>query len=156
MAVQVRQAAAADAAIVAALVRELTDEIVRTCDAPPFQYDAAATAALCAQWMDDGRYTVLLAFVDERPAGVVTVAESHALYAGGKIGIVQECYVAADYRSHGVGSALLEGVQALAPGRGWAALELCTPPLPQFERTLAFYQRHGLVPVGGRKMRRQY
>lgn len=156
MAVQVRQAAAGDAAIVAALVQELTDEIVRTCDAAPFQYDAAATAALCAQWMDDGRYTVLLAYVDDQPAGVITVAESHALYAGGRIGIVQECYVGPAYRSHGVGAALVERVQALAPARGWAALELCTPPLPQFERTLAFYRRHGLLPVGGRKMRRHF
>jgi GNAT superfamily N-acetyltransferase len=156
MGIQVRQAVAADAGIVAALVQELTDEIMRACDGPPFRYDAAATAALCAQWIDDGRYTVLLAWVDDRPAGVITVAESHALYAGGKIGIVQECYAVPDYRSHGVGSALVERVQALAPARGWAALELCTPPLPQFERTLAFYRRHGLLPVGGRKMRRQY
>ncbi|WP_373888325.1 GNAT family N-acetyltransferase [Massilia sp. YMA4] len=78
--------------------------------------------------------------MDDQPAGVITVTESHALYAGGRIGIVQECYVGPAYRSHGVG----------------AALELCTPPLPRFERTLAFYQRHGLVPVGGRKMRRRY
>jgi hypothetical protein len=28
-----------------------------------------------------------------------------------------------------------------------------TPPLPEFERTLNFYQDNGLVPVGGRKMR---
>ena len=33
------------------------------------------------------------------------------------------------------------------------SIELCTPPLPEFEASLRFYQKNGLAPVGGRKMR---
>ncbi len=153
MEVTVRLATAGDAATIAALVQELTDEIVRKCDIAPFDYDTAATADLCAEWIAGGHYTVLLAFVEGQPAGVATLAESHALYAGGRIGILQECFVGYGYRSLGIGRRLIERAQALGRERTWAAMELCTPPLPQFERSLAFYGQHGFKPVGGRKMR---
>jgi len=35
---------------------------------------------------------------------------------------------------------------------GWAWIDLCTPPLPEFERNLKFYQDNGIEPLGGRKM----
>lgn len=84
---------------------------------------------------------------------MVTMSESYALYAGGKLGVIQEFYVAPDYRSTGIGSKLIEQVKEFAINKNWSCIELCTPPLPAFERTLAFYQSNGLIPVGGRKMR---
>lgn len=47
---------------------------------------------------------------------------------------------------------LLDAVRDYGRGRGWTRLELCTPPLPQFERALAFYERNGFEVTGGRKM----
>lgn len=147
-------ATAAHATVVASLITTLTREICDRCgDQKQFAHDEALTARLCARWIDEGIYTVLLACSGERAVGVVTIAESHALYAEGKIGIVQECYVLPAYRNRSAGSALLEAALALAPRRGWACMELCTPPLPEFANALEFYRRHAFVPVGGRKMR---
>jgi GNAT superfamily N-acetyltransferase len=154
MNVEIKQAGAAQAPLIAALVLELTGEIVAACEGVQFHADQGLTAGLCAEWIAGQQYLVLLAYADGEPAGVITAAESFALYAGGKIGIVQECYVRPAYRAHGVGRALMDAMLALAPQRGWAAMELCTPPLPQFARAIDFYQRHGYAPVGGRKMRR--
>ena len=154
MILEIKHAAVHDAPLIATLVQELTAEITAACEGVQFHGDGELTSALCAGWLADGRYLVALAYADGRPAGVITAAESYALYAGGKIGIVQECYVRPAYRAHGVGRALMDAMLALAPRRGWAAMELCTPPLPQFARAIEFYQQHGYVPVGGRKMRR--
>jgi len=36
--------------------------------------------------------------------------------------------------------------------RGWIRLEVTTPPLRQFDRTLAFYEREGFAISGRRKL----
>ncbi len=44
----------------------------------------------------------------------------------------------------------------LKPGytaRGGNRLEATTPPLPQFDKTLAFYVREGFFVTGGRKLK---
>jgi len=74
-------------------------------------------------------------------------------YTGGKIGVIQEFYVSPKHRASGVGSMLIEQVQNYGKQQRWSCIELCTPPLPEFERTLSFYQQNGLIPVSGRKMR---
>jgi GNAT superfamily N-acetyltransferase len=147
-------ATSAHATVVASLITALTWEICDRCnDQSQFAHDEALTAQLCARWIDEGIYTVLLACSGDLAVGVVTIAESHALYAEGKIGIIQECYVLPAYRNQAAGSALLEAALGMAQERGWACMELCTPPLPEFANALEFYQRHAFVPVGGRKMR---
>lgn len=139
---------------VARLVTELTDEISAACgDDRHFARDAAAAEALCAQWVREGVYRPLLAMDEGRPVGVCTLAETFALYAGGKVGVIQEFYVVPTHRSQGVGRLLLQRAFALMREQGWACLELCTPPLPMYEKTISFYQRHGFKAVGGRKMR---
>jgi hypothetical protein len=47
----------------------------------------------------------------------------------------------------------LEQARRLGQSRGWRRLEVTTPPLPQFDRTLAFYQRQGFSISGGRKLK---
>lgn len=154
MSVRVIPATSADSAVVASLITALTREICDRCDDQThFEHNEPLTAQLCARWIDAGIYTVVLAYSGEQAVGVVTIAESHALYAEGKIGIIQECYVAPAYRSQSAGAALLEAALALAPQRGWACMELCTPPLPEFAGALRFYERHAFKAVGGRKMR---
>jgi GNAT superfamily N-acetyltransferase len=154
LSIQILQATSDDAAVVASLVTALTHEICDRCnDQTHFDHNETLTAQLCARWIDEGIYTVLLARSGAQAVGVVAIAESHALYAEGKIGIVQECYVVPEYRNRSVGAALLDAALALAPERGWACVELCTPPLPEFANTLAFYERLAFKPVGGRKMR---
>lgn len=155
MVVQVRRAETDEAPIVAALVMELTAEISLKCEGTKFQQDPVLTTGLCVEWMRDNRYRVLLAYAGDEAVGVLTIAETYALYAGGKIGVIQECFVSASHRGQGVGRQLIQAALATGAELGWACTELCTPPLPQFEQTIEFYQQHGFVPVGGRKMRRQ-
>ena len=46
-------------------------------------------------------------------------------------------------------------MEAMAFGRarGWRRLEVTTPPLPQFDRTLRFYEANGFEPSGGKKLK---
>ena len=106
--------------------------------------------------LSSGHYAAIIACSDNIPVAVSTITETYALYAGGKIGVIQEFYVVPEFRPSGIGAKLIEQVRNYGQKRDWSCLELCTPPLPVFERTLSFYQDNGLVPVGGRKMRQQF
>lgn len=154
----IRPAGIEDAPEIARMVLALTEEIGRALPAPAqgrhFDLDQAQTSALCRRLLQEGHYHAVLAVAGEQPVAVATLAESHALYAGGKIGILQELYVEPAWRTAGLGAAVLQQALAIAAARGCVRVELCTPPLPQFDRTLAFYTRHGFDAVGGRKMRR--
>ncbi len=148
-----RWADASDAEIVATMVHQLMIEISDRTVANAFALDQAASTQTVRRWLELGHYQALLAYKDDQPLGVATVVQSYALYTGGAIGVIQEFFVARQVRSTGLGALMLERMGELARRRGWQALELCTPPLPEFDRTLSFYQRHDFVPVGGRKMR---
>jgi GNAT superfamily N-acetyltransferase len=88
------------------------------------------------------------------PIGFVTLSESHALYAAGTFGIIQEFYVRPEFRSQNVGLRLMEQATHFGKSRCWTRLEVTTPPIPQFQKTLAFYEREGFAITGGRKLRR--
>lgn len=153
MAITLVRATPADAGVLARMVKALTDEIIARTGAPHFDLDLDTLTAQAAALIADGTYTVLLAR-DPEPVGFAALCESAALYAGGRFGIVQEFYVAPGHRSRGVGTQLLDAATALGRERGWTRLELCTPPLPEFDRALAFYEREGFEVTGGRKMKR--
>jgi len=155
MNIHFKQATPADASVIAAFAKALTDEIIHRTGAQHFNVDIAATTELCHELLVQGKYAVLLAVDDQsqRPIGFAALCESHALYAEGTFGIVQEFYIQPEFRSQKVGAALLESVAAHAKTRGWKRLELCTPPLPEFERTLHFYEENGFEVTGGRKMK---
>lgn len=142
-----------DAAIAATLAFELTQEITGRTHGKHFDIDLAGTIERCHELIADGHYTAIIAYADGIAVAVATITETYALYAGGKIGIIQEFYVKPEYRSGGVGTQLLGRVRNHGIHQKWSCVELCTPPLPEFERTLDFYQANGLLPVGGRKMR---
>lgn len=153
MSLTFRQATPADAELVCTLVMQLTAEICQVTKAQHFDINPNDTAELCHTLLSDGVYTAIIAFDGDQPVALATMAETYALYAGGKLGVVQEFYVTPEQRSSGVGAKLIERVRFYALDQGWHCIELCTPPLPEFERTVSFYQRNGLQPVGGRKMR---
>ena len=142
-----------DARIVAALVMDLTAEISRRMSTQKFDLGSDETMARCEEFLVAGHYAAIIGFAHDAAVAVATLTETHALYAGGKMGVIQEFYVTPEYRSTGVGAKLIAAVREHGQRHGWACLELCTPPLPEFERTLEFYRTNGLSPVGGRKMR---
>lgn len=48
---------------------------------------------------------------------------------------------------------LIQSVKDFADEKGWKRLEVTTPPLPQFDATLSFYEREGFEISGGRKLK---
>ncbi len=153
MEVNFRVATIKDSEIIGSLVVELTTEICELTKAQHFDIDLNGTIQRCRELIRDGHYSAIIGVYENNPVAVVTMTETYALYAGGKIGVIQEFYVSPEFRDSGVGSMLIEQVQDYANKHQWSCIELCTPPLPEFERTLNFYQKNGLIPVGGRKMR---
>ncbi|WP_409409546.1 GNAT family N-acetyltransferase [Acidithiobacillus ferriphilus] len=76
-----------------------------------------------------------------------------ALYAEGAFGTIPELYVRPEYRTNGLGLRLVSQAKFFGASRGWTRLEVTTPPLPQFDRTLAFYEREGFAISGGSKLK---
>jgi len=120
-----------------------------------FSFDSADTETRARTWLINGTYTVFVAYSDggNEVMGFVAVYESYGLYAEGVFGTIPELYVRPAFRSQGVGARLLAEAKQFATSRQWTRLEVTTPPLPQFDRTLAFYERHDFRVSGGRKMR---
>lgn len=156
MAFAIRQATPADAPEIARMVKALTDEIIEIIGQEHFDVDVQTSAALSREWIELGSYAVYVALDDAsaRAIGVVTLCESRALYAQGVFGIIQEFYVAPQWRSREVGARLVEACVAHGRAAGWKQIELATPPLPEFARTVSFYKDNGFEPTGGRKMKR--
>lgn len=142
-----------DAEIIGELVIKLTEEICIKANAKHFDIDLLGTIKRCHDLIHDKNYGAIIGYSSNKPIAVSTFTESYALYAGGKVGIIPEFYVDPAFRSTGVGAKLTSQIKDYGQNNGWSCIELCTPPLPEFERTLLFYQKNGLVPVGGRKMR---
>lgn len=153
MNIKFREATVEDAESIGLLVIDLTSEICELTNAKHFDIDPLGTIKRCKSLIDDGHYFSIIGELDDIPVAVVTITETYALYAGGKIGLIQEFYVSPEYRNSNVGSMLINEVKRHGKRKNWSCIELCTPPLPEFERTLKFYQKNGLIPVGGRKMR---
>lgn len=153
MSMQITQAQPEDAAVVATLVGELLHEIMAAVSDKVFNFHHADTEARASVWLRDGCYSVLLAREGGVPIGFLALYQSYALYTEGIYGTIPEFYVRPAHRSKGVGAALLEQARRLGQSRGWRRLEVTTPPLPQFDRTLTFYQREGFSISGGRKLK---
>jgi len=153
MSTDIDQAVASDAPAVAEMAGELLHEIMAATGTTSFRFSQSDTEARLRSWLVDGTYTVLLARQGPTAVGFLALIENRALYAEGAFGSIPELYVKLAFRSHGVGGALLAKAKEVAFGRGWRRLEVTTPPLPQFDRTLAFYQRQGFEISGGRKMK---
>jgi GNAT superfamily N-acetyltransferase len=149
----VRQASIHDAPHIAVMVKELTDEIIDRTGARHFHVHVDETAARCRRFLDSGLYDAYLAIDGAEVIGFVALCESHALYAEGTFGIIQELYVRAAFRRAGTGGALVEAAKEHARKKRWTRLELCTPPVPEFEPVVSFYDGHGFSVTGGRKMK---
>lgn len=128
--------------IVAELLSDLFEEVGHTLRAPEI-------AGIFSEIDADSGHSALLAFDDDEAVGVITVVETLSLYAGGRIGVINELYVVPDYRSEGVGKLLLDMAKELAEQRGWTRLEVTTPGA-EYEKTLHFYEREGFFAIGPR------
>jgi len=103
-----------------------------------FNVQVEETAARYRRFLDTGAYEVYLAFEGADPIGFVTLCESHALYAEGTFGIIQELYVRAPFRLMGTGDALVEAAKRHAKkkgGRAWSCARLRFPSLSRSSRS---------------------
>lgn len=153
MEITIRPAGAEQASLIAALTKALLEEIMAATGTRHFSFDAVAAAGHFRDFLGHDGYAAYLARQGEQPVGFVTLSETRALYAGGVFGIVTELYVHPELRSQGIGEHLLEAARSHARQAGWVRLEVTTPPLPEFDRALNFYQAHGFEIAGGRKLK---
>lgn len=152
--IQIQKATADDAEDIARLIGALLGEIMEAIGAKVFDFDAAASTQLLRGLLDGGRYAAFVARdADGKAVGTITLSESCALHAGGLFGTIPEFYVDPGWRSRGVGAALAGAARTHARSLGWRRLEVTTPPLPPFDRTLAFYESGGFAVTGGRKLK---
>lgn len=152
--IEIRIATGNDAEEVAVMVGELLSEIMNAIGIKAFNFDLEETVNRLKDFLGREKYFVFVARDNSGGAvGFVSLYESFALYAEGAFGTIPEFYVRPVYRSKGVGRRLACEAKSFAKARGWKGLEVTTPPLPQFERTLAFYEREGFAITGGRKLK---
>lgn len=150
----IQQAIASDAQEIAVMVGDLLTEIMNTIGVQAFDFDIAKTTARLKDLLDREKYFVFVACSRSgSPAGFIALYESYALYAEGAFGTIPELYVRPEHRTNGLGLHLVYQAKSFGASRGWTRLEVTTPPLPQFDRTLAFYEREGFAISGGRKLK---
>lgn len=146
-----------DYLIITKLFQELIHEIIENTGGNQNLFNLTDTSDLCKNLLESVQYHVFKAVKRESSQeiiGFISLCESRSLYADGTFGTIQELYICKDYRSLGIGNSLILSAMNYAKTKGWKRLEVCTPPLPEFDRTLAFYEEAGFEITGGRKMKR--
>jgi GNAT superfamily N-acetyltransferase len=150
----IQRATASDAQEIAVMVGDLLAEIMNTIGVRAFNFDLAETASRLQDFLNREKYFVFVARGESgNPVGFIALYESYALYAEGAFGTIPELYVCPEYRTKGLGLRFVSQAKSFGALRGWTRLEVTTPPLPQFDRTLAFYEREGFAVSGGRKLK---
>jgi len=155
MDIEIRPAMPGDADFLAGMVGDLLEEIMAALGSREFQFNHREAIERIEDFLGRQVYFPFLAWAagSQAPVGVICLYESHALYAEGDFGTIAELYVRPPFRSSGIGALLLEQARIFGKARGWKRLEVTTPPLPLFDKTLAFYERHGFAVTGGRKLK---
>lgn len=137
------------------MVGELLTEIMEKIGADVFNFNRIDTEKRASYLISEGKYWVFIAHETETKTivGFVSLYESYALYSEGAYGTMPELYVKPKWRSKLVGQQLIHRVNKFAREKGWHRIEVTTPPLPEFEETLSFYQSNGFEISGGRKLK---
>ncbi len=137
------------------MVGELLNEIMVNISHKSFNYNQTDTTKRIEELIALGKYWIFIAkdLKSGENIGFVSLYESFALYAEGAYGTMPELYVRPNWRSKNIGNELLGKVREFAKSKNWQRIEVTTPPLPEFDRTLEFYQRNGFEITGGRKLK---
>jgi GNAT superfamily N-acetyltransferase len=82
------------------------------------------------------------------PVVFATLAESFAVFAGGRYGIINELWVRSDQRSAGVGARMIDHLAEFGRLRGWKRIDVSAPQDPSWDRSLEFYLARGFQRTG--------
>lgn len=147
---EVRRATPADAAAVAAAVRELLLELDGTPSAPPAM-EAAASMLIVSPWAG----AVLVADVGGEVVGVLAASWQMAIHVPGSYALIQDLWVDPQWRGRSVGKDLLAALFALAHAKRFERVEVGLPreSFARFASTEAFYVDNGFT-ANGPRMRR--
>jgi len=91
---------------------------------------------------------VFLAFQNDQACGLITIVKSLAIYTEGYYGVINEFYISPEFRSAGIGSALLKKAKEHAIKHNWSRLEVGAPNAEKWQRTIDFYKHKGFCQVG--------
>lgn len=150
----IHRASVEDAPQITMMVGELLHEIMGIIGVAVFNFDEALTKTQLINLIKNDKYFSFIAKDEaDNYLGFITLCESYGLYAEGVFGIIPEFYVRPAFRSQTIGLQLLQQAKEFGKTRDWKRLEVTTPPLPQFNRTIAFYEREGFAIAGGRKLK---
>lgn len=151
--ISIQRATPDDARDVAVMVGELLHEIMNVVGVHAFHFDLDETTARLKDFIAQDQYFVFVAKAgNSDPVGFIALYQSYALYAEGPFGTIPEFYVHPRFRSQHIGGRLVEQAKEFGRSQGWKRLEVTTPPLPQFDKALAFYEKAGFAITGGRKL----
>jgi GNAT superfamily N-acetyltransferase len=146
----VREAGAEDVQAVAAAVGSLLAELGGRKPSP-----AEMEAEVQALLDDPLGGSVLVAEADGEIVGVLTASWQRAIHVPGIYATIQDLWVAAAWRSHGVGAELVEAIASQARSRGVGRLEVGLPreTFAAIASTQSFYERNGFEHLGPRMRR---
>ena len=143
----IQKATESDAKRTVGLIKALLDEL----DGTPVDWDTDKAESLCKEMIEAEDYVVFHYVNNEGDVvGLVTIAETESLYAGGKIGLIQELYIMPAMRSKKLGASLIEKAIDYGRDREWKRLEVGAPAYPEWARTKSFYIREGFTEIGPR------
>jgi GNAT superfamily N-acetyltransferase len=146
----VREAGAEDVRAVAAAVESLLVELGGR------KPSTAEMEAEVQALLDDPRGgSVLVAEADGEIVGVLTASWQRAIHVPGTYATIQDLWVDAAWRSHGVGAELVEAIASQARSRGVGRLEVGLPreTFAAIASTQSFYERNGFEHLGPRMRR---
>jgi GNAT superfamily N-acetyltransferase len=109
-----------------------------------------STQKVLREWEQaEDRFQVFAARNEEgKIVGIVTLAETFAIYANGNYGIINEMYTDPAYRSSGVGSQLVQAAIQYGKIKGWARIDVTAPESERWSRTKQFYEKQGFIFTG--------
>ena len=95
-------------------------------------------------------FWAFIAKFEDEIVATINLNQCAAIYSGGPFGEITEFYIKPDYRSRGIGAALIKAAKNFATEKGWPVLEVGAPPIDSSPRTINFYLENGFSQIGPR------